>query len=133
MPDKAPSDTSREPGISRNEALKRAFGIEDFEPEMPPVDCGNHLLAHLWKRGPTLAGAMGQSALTDVDLAAFQSNSGIELSEWEATTLIRLSRDYLGESGAATKPDRKPPFETADFERLRRHQLRQKMQKFLHG
>lgn len=100
---------------------------------MPPIDCGDHLLKYLWQRGPTMAGAMGQAALTDVDLAAFQENTGIDLSEWEVTTLIRLSREYLGESNAATKPDRKPPFDTPDFERLRRHQLREKMQKFLHG
>lgn len=72
-------------------------------------------------------------ALTHDNLVACQSNTGIELSEWEAETLVRLSREYLGESNAASKHDSKPPFDSADAERLRRYRNKQKMQAFLHG
>jgi hypothetical protein len=134
-PDKAEGDKSKAPNITRLQAIKNAFndgGYGDYEPDVPPIECASHLLTYLWQRGPTLVGTMGQAALTDVDLVAFQENTGIELSEWEATTLIRLSREYLGESGAASKPDRDPPFESVDAERLRRHRIKQKLRAFLY-
>ena len=98
---------------------------------MPPISCGHHVLNYLWKWGPVLGGTMGQMALTHDNLAACQSNTGIELSEWEAETLVRLSREYLGESNAASKHDRKPPYQSADGARLRAYQMQQKMQTFL--
>ena len=97
---------------------------------MPSVGCANHLLGYLWQWGPTLAGTMGQVALSHVDLVAAQSNTGIELSEWEATTLIRLSREYLGESGAATKLDREPPFKSADAARLQAYRMEKSLDAF---
>lgn len=97
---------------------------------MPPVSCGEYLIAYLWRWGPTLGGPMGQVALSHVDLAACQSNTGIELSEWEATTLIRLSREFLGESNMATKPDRKPPFESNDSARLQAHRMQKNLDTF---
>lgn len=98
---------------------------------MPPVECGHHVLGYLWQWGPTLSGSMGQVALSHVDLVACQSNTGIELSEWEATTLVRLSREYLGESSAAAKPDREPPFESADVARWNAHKTSANLDAFL--
>lgn len=97
---------------------------------MPPVECAHHLLGYLWQWGPTLAGSMGQVALSHVDLAACQSNTGIELSEWEATTLVRLSREYFGESSAATKLSREPPFKSADADRLHAHRMKKNLDAF---
>lgn len=76
---------------------------------------------------------MGQVALTHDNLVACQENTGIELSEWEATTLVRLSREFLSESHAASKRDRKPPFESNDADRLERYRMKLRMQAFLHG
>jgi hypothetical protein len=97
---------------------------------MPPVECAQHLLGYLWKWGPTLAGSMGQVALSHVDLVACQSNTGIDLTPWEAETLVRLSREYLGESSAATKPDREPPFQSADAARLHAHRMQKQLDEF---
>jgi len=97
---------------------------------MPPVECANHLLGYLWQWGPTLSGSMGQVALSHVDLVAAQSNTGIELSGWEAATLIRLSREYLAESSAATKVDREPPFQSSDAARLQEYRMEKNLDAF---
>lgn len=131
MPDRAEGDKSKAPNVSRSTSIKNAFKSDDYEPDMPPCSCAHHILTYLWKWGPTLSGTMGQMALTHDNLVACQSNTGIELSEWESETLVRLSREYMGESSMATKPDRKPPFQSADGARLRQYQMRQKMQTFL--
>ena len=83
---------------------------QSFEPEMPVIECGRHLVDYLWTWGPTMVGGMGEGPLTQAELAACQANSGIELSAWEAQTLARLSREYMGESYRASKPDCAPPF-----------------------
>lgn len=97
---------------------------------MPPVECANHILGYLWQWGPTISGTMGQTALSHVDLAAAQSNTGIELSEWECVTVIRLSREYLGESNAATKLDREAPFQSADAARLHAYRMEKNLAAF---
>ena len=99
---------------------------------MPALDCGEHLIDLLWKWGPAMSSSMGESPLTHQEISYCQANTGIELSAWEAETLIRLSREYLGESHRATKRDCKPPFvESEDDERFRRSEIKRKLRKFL--
>lgn len=97
---------------------------------MPPVECGQHVLDYLYRWGPVLSGTMGQAALTHDNLVACQYNTGVELSEWEASTIIRLSREFLSESNAASKPDREPPFESADAERLQARRMEANLDAF---
>lgn len=78
---------------------------------MPPLDCGEHVLQYLWTWGPTMSGSMGEGPLTHSEISACQANTGIDLSEWEASTLVRLSREYLSESHRATKRDCKAPWQ----------------------
>ncbi len=108
-PEWAEGDKSKAPIRTRIEALKGEHG-EDYSPQMPPVDCGAHVLDHFWLVGPTL----GDSALDNVELAKYQQNQGIELSPWECATLIRMSREYMSESHHATKRDRKAPWQSDD-------------------
>ena len=73
---------------------------------MPPLECGEHLIEHLWAAGPST----GEGALTHGELRAYQDNTGVELTEWEVSTLRRLSIAYLNESHAAKKRDCPPPW-----------------------
>jgi hypothetical protein len=126
-------DKSKEPTKSRLQLLRGRFG-EDFQPAMPPLDCGEHLVGLLWNWGPTMCTSMGDSPLTHQELSYCQANTGIELSAWEAETLIRLSREYLGESHRATKRDCKPPFaESTEGEQVKRAELQRKIRSFLDG
>lgn len=53
---------------------------------------------------------MGHVPLTHSEIKAWQDNSGIELTWWEAKTLRRLSAEYLTESQAAMAPDCPAPW-----------------------
>jgi hypothetical protein len=79
------------------------------DPDYPlPGDAG-YLLEYFWEIGPTLSSSMGPAALTNSELVYWQQNSGVDLTPWEAKTLVRLSRSYLAEGHAAIKPDCPPP------------------------
>lgn len=77
---------------------------------MPPLAAGRYLLAYLWEIGPTLSGGMGDGPITHGEIAAWQSNMGIDLQPWEAALLRRLSLDHLCQSQLSTDPNCKPPF-----------------------
>lgn len=83
--------------------------IQGQQPPLPPLGVAGHLVNYLFEVGPVGYGAMGPVPLTHSELAAWQSNTGIELNAWEARALRRLSMDYLAASNAATAPDC-PPF-----------------------
>ncbi|MDQ1834665.1 hypothetical protein [Massilia scottii] len=130
--EKAEGDKSKEPARSRLQLL-RIKGGEDFQPAMPPLDCGEHLVDLLWKWGPTMCTSMGDAPLTHQELSHCQINTGVELSGWEAETLVKLSREYFGESHRATKRDCKPPFiqAAAQYAQALRAENRQRIRAFL--
>ncbi len=74
--------------------------------EMPPVDAASHLIDALFEVGPSIAGEV----LTFTEIQAWQNATGTPLNSWEATTLRRLSGEYLAERQAAEAPDRAPPY-----------------------
>jgi len=94
---------------SRAQRITEAGG----HPEMPPTGPESHLLGILFDVGPVMPGGMAAVPITDADLIAWQHNSGIRLSPWQARTLRRLSRDYAAEQRRAEDPDAPPPYSTA--------------------
>lgn len=80
-------------------------------PELPPIDGGAYLVDILMKRGPVMSGGMGPAAMSDLDLRAYQDNSGISLSPWEVDLILGLSKEYLNESQLATEIDRPSPWD----------------------
>jgi len=106
-PERPKNDKSDKPRLSRRESLKN-------EPDMPPVEGAGYLLEYLWEIGPAVSTGIGAGPVSHEELLAWQSNTGIELSAWEARTLRRLSCDYLSESHAAEKRDAKAPWRPAD-------------------
>lgn len=57
-----------------------------------------------------MAGGMSGAPLGHSEIAAWQSNTGIELTAWEARTLRRLSCEYLSTSQDASEPDFPAPY-----------------------
>lgn len=96
---------SKGPEKSRLERLQAERG-EQYSPTMPPLDYGEHVLDHFWAVGPTL----GDLPLTHGELLAYQQNTGIPLSEWEASTLRTLSIAFLNETHRAKKRDCPAPW-----------------------
>lgn len=83
---------------------------EDADPAMPPVDAGEHLIDYLFEVGPVQGGGMGPVPLSHTELAAWQDNTGICLSSWEARTLRAMSQQYLSESYRAKDAACPPPW-----------------------
>lgn len=85
-------------------------------PDMPDRGDAGYVVDLLWEVGPTMSGGMGEGPLTHGELYAYQQNTGIQLSEWEATTLRRLSLEYMNESHRATKRDCPAPWQSEEYE-----------------
>lgn len=78
----------------------KADKVEVHYPECSAV----YLADYLWEVGPTHSAGVGEAPISHADIAAWQHNTGIQLTSWEARTLRGLSTAYLVESQQATKP-----------------------------
>lgn len=74
--------------------------------ELPPVEWGRDLLDYLWEIGPTKKDGPIEAG----DLVHWEHLLGIEWQPYQSRLLIKLSRAYLGESFAATKPNAPCPW-----------------------
>lgn len=101
--------------LSRIEAM----GNRADELEYPSCDAG-YLIKYLFDVGPVEAGGMGPAALSHREIEAWQRNTGIELTSWEAGMLRKLSREYLAMSQDATSPSCPPPWTAESVEERRR-------------
>jgi hypothetical protein len=103
VPERAESDKSKAPLISRLE--KRRRHNPDYHPDMPAIEAP-HLIGYLLEVGPV----MESGPITHQELFAWQANTGVKLQPWEIRMLRQLSCDYLSESHKAMKPDCSPPW-----------------------
>lgn len=115
VPERAKNDKSEGPRLSRLQKQGKAWASEaagrdedDYQPDMPKVDA-EYLLSYLFEVGPVLSAGGYPAPITHQELRAWQSNTGIDLEQWESRFLCRLSRDYLVESQRAEKIDRPAP------------------------
>lgn len=111
-PDREPNDKSDSPMVSRRKALEET-GVTS--PEMPPCDA-TYLVALLFEIGPSVAAGMGQAAIPHSEILAWQSNTGIKLTAWEAMTLRQLSICYVDQSYKSTEPDCEAPWKSEDVD-----------------
>jgi hypothetical protein len=112
-PERPKHDKSEAPRLSRLERLRKDRKDDDYQPEMPPVDA-EYLIGYLWEVGPTMAAGGYPGPITNEELRAWQSNTGITLQPWEARFLRRLSHEYLSESHRAEKRDAKAPWKAEE-------------------
>jgi len=77
---------------------------------MPPTPRCKYLLDYLADAGTFLSTGMGRAPLPHSEIAAWQSNVGIELTSWEASTLRILSAVHVGAAAEAEDPECKPPY-----------------------
>lgn len=81
---------------------------------MPPQGNADHLIAALFRFGPTMIGGMGREPLTQTEIGWRQITTGWRLTGWEADKLGELSMEYLGEAQAAEKRDAPAPWQPQD-------------------
>lgn len=99
-PQRAKTDKSEAPPLTRLEKLRRDQKDDDYEPDMPAVDA-QYLLDYFYEVGPTLP----DGAITYEEIQSWAEVSGIDLEPWEGQFLRRLSRQYLAECHRAEKRD----------------------------
>jgi hypothetical protein len=89
---------------------------------MPPLDGGMHLINIMLEIGPTkVAGMGGVVGIDELDIAAWQFNSGISLTAWEAQTIRSLSQVYAAASMNGREASALPPY-TPPAEELKEEQ-----------
>lgn len=88
---------------------------DGVEPQLPPLSCGELLIAYLFEVGPIAAGGMGPVAIDWVQIDAWQRRVGLDLPPWQSRLLIRLSGDYLSEWMAASDDTRPAPWHPEDM------------------
>ena len=78
---------------------------------MPPLLGGAYLVEILFEVGPAKPiGMGGNTAIDEVDLAAWMSNQGVTLMPWEAKTVRQLSREYAAMLSEAVEPNTPAPW-----------------------
>jgi hypothetical protein len=88
----------------------RRFDEQGVLPPLPDAGPAAHLAGYLLDAGPVAYGGMGPVPLTHADIAAWQANTGVELTAWEARTLRGLSMDWVGMLQTAAQPDCAAPW-----------------------
>jgi hypothetical protein len=123
-----PRDAKGKTKPTRLQTLKK----NGKEPRFPPSPPCMYLVGYLFEVGPVTATGMGAAPVTHAELLAWQHNTGIELTAWEASTLHLLSLAFLAATQAAEDPACKPPFADPDsVQQLRTAELEQKLDTFL--
>ena len=85
---------------------------DEYQPDMPPVEAGAHIISYLWELGPTMTAGGYPGPVTHEEIMAWQSLNGIELAPWEVRFLRRLSNEYLSQCHKAEKQHCRPPWKS---------------------
>jgi peptidoglycan hydrolase-like protein with peptidoglycan-binding domain len=111
----APIETPSKKNLKKSTTTQPATRMQRFDdqgvqPPLPDAGPAAHLVGYLLDAGPTGHGGMGPTPLTHSDIVAWQANTGVELTAWEARTLRALSVDWIASSHDATQPDCAAPW-----------------------
>ena len=114
--DAAPAPKGKGKTKSTNKPMTRLEQITQAgrNPALPDAGPASHLVRYLFESGPTMAGGMSGAPLSHGEIAAWQLNTGIELTAWEARTIRRLSCEYLAVSQDAAEFDCPAPYVEQD-------------------
>lgn len=77
---------------------------------MPEIGEAGYLVAYWQDAGMVHSGGMGPAPMIPSELMAWQQGSGIDLTPWEFTVVLEMSRAYLAAKNDGTKPDCPPPY-----------------------
>lgn len=103
---------AHKPGAEKEQPQTRLDRIvsNGGKPLMPDVGESGFVVAYWQDVGMVLSGGMGPVPLTASELTAWQRGIGIELMPWEFSTILEMSRAYLGARNEGTKADCPPPY-----------------------
>lgn len=86
---------------------------------MPDLGHEAYLWVHLANAGLCIGGSNVPIAITAVELDKWAERTGVELSPWEFSTILMLSRTYCSHLIRSQNPDYPPPYGNLvnDFDR----------------
>lgn len=123
-----------DPASDKHKPVSRIERMQDegVEPDIP--ECSAKYLAEfLFEIGPSSPVGMGEGPIGHLEIAAWQSNTGIELTSWEARTLRRLSIAYISESHRAKNPLCPSPLIDVPSDHVRQNNLPKLIRNALRG
>jgi hypothetical protein len=100
---------------------------------MPPLEWGDYLIEYLFELGPTMPAGMGSGPLTPSEIEAAQRLLGVQFQPWEARLLMRLSREYLGESHKATEQNAPAPWQDQEAVQIDHQELARQLERSVAG
>jgi len=74
------------------------------KPEMPPVRSHFYIIDFWLQAGVFQASDMGAAPLSSTELMAWQSGAGVDLTPFEFTCILELSRQYLAAQNQDDQP-----------------------------
>tara|TARA_R110000782_G_C14819221_1_gene413863 strand:- start:19435 stop:19854 length:420 start_codon:yes stop_codon:yes gene_type:complete len=95
------------PRLSRRAEFK-AFKVDFDEP--PEPDAAQYLIHWFFESGMVMATGAGAAPLTWQELEAYGRSAGLELTGWERSTLMEMSRTYCEARDRFRKPASPPPY-----------------------
>jgi hypothetical protein len=105
---------------------------DGIEPQFP--ECvAHHLAEYLFEIGPTIPAGMGEGPISQLEIAAWQANTGVELTRWDVRTLRRLSIAYLMEAQKAKSPACPSPLAVVMSDEVRQKKLPKLIREALRG
>lgn len=97
---------------------------------MPPCTA-DYLVGYLMEIGPGVSTGMGLAPIDHRDIAAWQSNLGIELQAWEVRALRRISLEYVKQHNQAMDRNCPCPYITGDAEIDNRQAVANQIKNFM--
>lgn len=112
---------------TRLESIRLDLRDPAYEPEMPVVLAGEHIIECLFAIGPTLASGLGPCSLTYQEINAYMQSTGTHLQPWEIKILRHLSNAYVSESYKSTDANCPPPWQPRDVSQENRDAISKKI------
>lgn len=85
------------------------------------------MLGYLFEVGPNTWAGMGEAPISHAEIQAWQHNTGIALSAWEARTLRRLSVAYVDQLHKSRDPQCPAPWVPAVIEETARDSVHRRL------
>lgn len=78
--------------------------------DMPPVDDYQHIIGWFHDVGPAATGFNGVTPVSFAELTYWAALTGVEITDWEAGVLRRMSEQYCYQSYVSDNPECPAPY-----------------------